>query len=151
MNPYRRIGLFTALLLLGACGGSGGSGAINIAGKVIDNGLRPLAGAVVTVGSQNAVSDSNGQFSISNVTPPYDLTAIAMSPAKVGVLYLGLRRADPTILVPEEVLTSQKSGTVTGNVTGGDPLGAANEMTATAWGSPEFPIVNPSAVISSNP
>src|SRR5215469_15628328 len=87
MNSHRRIGLFTALLLLGACGGSAGSAAINIAGKVVDNGLRPLAGAVVTVGSQNAVSDLNGQFTISNITPPYDLTAIAMSPTKVGVLY----------------------------------------------------------------
>jgi hypothetical protein len=71
-----------------------------IQGKVVDGLLRPIAGATVQVGAQNAVSDSNGQFSIPNVRPPYNLAVTVMSPSREGVLFEGLRRADPTILVP---------------------------------------------------
>ena len=152
-----RIGLLTTLLCLVACGGSGGaSGAggpmpnITIAGKVVDGVLRPIAGAAVKVGSQNAVSDSNGQFSISNVTPPYDLAVTTMSPTKVGVLFQGLRRTDPTVLVPG-VHAFQNSGAVSGNVTAVHPLGALSEKTEVAWGSPEIPVLPPTTDVNTDP
>ena len=153
MRLHCRIGLFTTLFCLIACGGSGGGGpmpSITVEGKVVDGVLRPIAGAAVKVGSQNAVSDSNGQFSISNVTPPYDLTVTVMSPTKVGVLFQGLGRADPTILVPG-VHASQNSGMVSGNLTGVYPLGTISEKTVIAWGSPEIPFLPPTTDVNTDP
>jgi hypothetical protein len=124
--------------------------AITVAGKVIDNNLRPLAGATIIIGAQNTASDSTGHFSISNVTPPYDLIGFATTPTKIGVLYKALTRPDPTILVPESK-PAPNSGTVTGALSGGDPLGTAGEQTEVAWGSPETPFFGPTSSVSSNP
>jgi hypothetical protein len=123
---------------------------ITLAGKIVDGFLRPIAGATVLVESQNALSDSNGQFSIPNVTPPYDLTVVVMSPNKVGVLFQGLRRADPTILVPGGHAIPN-SGNVTGNVTAVYPLGTLTEKTVVAWGSPEIPVLPPITEINNAP
>jgi len=73
-------GLVTAFLLLvlatAGCGGSssdnnnngGGGGGNNatVSGRVVDrySNNQPLAGAIVTVGSQQAVADSTGSFSV---------------------------------------------------------------------------------------
>src|SRR5215470_14522282 len=153
MRLQCRSALLTTLFWLVACGGSGGGGpmpSITIAGRVVDGFLRPIAGAGVRVGSQNAVSDSNGQFSIPNVTPPYDLAVSVMSPTLEGVLFQGLRRADPTILVPGGH-PSQNSGTVSGNVTAVHPLGSLSEKTEVAWGSPEIPSLPPTSDVNADP
>jgi hypothetical protein len=126
-------------------------GAITVVGKVLDNSFIPFAGAKVTIGTKSTLSDVNGHFSLSGVDFPYDLTVTLTSPEKLGVLYKGLTRTDPTILVPESVAMAPNSGDVTGNLTGGDPLGMATETTMVAWGSPEIPFGKPSNPVFGNP
>ncbi|HET9156836.1 MAG TPA: hypothetical protein VFN91_09235, partial [Myxococcaceae bacterium] len=110
--------------------------AITVAGTVVDNQLRRFAGVSVIIGGQSTVSDASGHFSIANVTPPYDLTALATTGGdKAGSLYKGLTRTDPTILVALNPTSTDNTGTLTGTVTGGDPLGTAGENTRIAWGS----------------
>ena len=113
--------------------------AIDVSGRVIGSDLVPIAGINVTIGARSALTDVDGGFTISSVSPPYDLTAVATSPKKVGVLYQGLTRRDPTILMPGVPASTTSTGTLTGNVTGGSPLGAADEVTRLIFGSPEIP------------
>jgi len=108
---------------------------ITVSGRVIGILSKPVAGAAVTLGAASAVSDSDGRFSFPNVTPPYDLSAVVTTPMRVGIVYQGLRRPDPTILLPGINTSPPYSTTVTGEVTGGDPLGATDERTRLAFGS----------------
>jgi hypothetical protein len=107
---------------------------ITISGRVIGTNSKPVAGAALTLGAASEVSDSDGHFSFPNVTPPYDLSAVVTTPVSMGVVYQGLRRPDPTILLPVEPGPAFTT-TVTGDVTGGDPLGATDERTWLAFGS----------------
>ncbi len=110
--------------------------AITVAGTVVDDQLRKFSGVSVIIGAQSTVTDGSGHFSIANVTPPYDLTAIAtITGAKSGSVYKGLTRNDPTILMGLDPTSTDNMGTLTGTVTGGDPLGTAGESTVVSWGS----------------
>ena len=127
--------------------------AIDVSGRVIGSDLVPIAGVNVTIGAKSALTNADGGFTISSVPPPYDLTAVAPSPKKVGVLYQGLTRRDPTILMPG-MTASTSTGTLTGNVTGGNPLGAADEVTRLIFGSPDIPdwlVNNAQTNVTSNP
>lgn len=127
--------------------------AIDVSGRVIGSDLVPIAGVNVSIGARSALTGADGRFTISSVAPPYDLTAVASPPKKVGVLYQGLTRRDPTILIPG-MAASTSTGTLTGNVTGGSPLGAADEVTRLIFGSPDLPdwLVNSAqANVTSNP
>lgn len=111
---------------------------INVIGRVIDSSRRPVPGVVIRIGGTTTVSASDGSFRIGNVPVPYDLTAVAIAPKKLGVAYQGLTRPDPTVMMLGPS-TSQVHGVLTGNVTGGDPLAIAGERTAVFFASPETP------------
>ena len=121
---------------------------ITVAGTVIDERSRKVSGAAVTVGGRTVNSDGNGAFSITDVTPPYDVVAIAPGSTKTASVYKGLTRPDPAIVLFISGGPSLKGGQVTGNVTGGDALGAFLEHTVVAWGSRE---VATSISVDSNP
>jgi hypothetical protein len=70
---------------------------ITVAGTVLgENGLPADNCTVAIVGRQNAVTDSQGKFSIANVTVPYDLAVVNTS-LKLAVIYQGLTRPDPYV------------------------------------------------------
>jgi hypothetical protein len=74
----------------------------------------------VVIGNGSAVvTDANGNFTINNVSPPYNLFAILRGTTSTGVVeYVGLTRLDPTIQL-EQGATSLQPATVNGTVTGG--------------------------------
>lgn len=113
-------------------------GTVTVTGTIRSHNGQPVVGAPVLIGTQTAVSDSKGEFTIDGVTTPYKLISVVNSPRKVGVVYVGLTRTDPNIIIflgfnP----TFPNTGRVSGNVTGGDPVGSAGENTYVAWGSPQ--------------
>ena len=141
----------TATLTASAAGLTGSStitinplAAITVAGVVVDGSLRKFPGVSVFIGAQRTVTDANGHFSIANVTPPYDLTALATNtrpggPPKAASLFKGLTRTDPEILVFLHPTSTENKGTLTGTVTGGDALGTVGETTVVSWGSTQTP------------
>ncbi len=71
---------------------------ITVNGLVKDFSGEPISGAAVLVAGKSPVtSGSDGKFSVSNVSPPYDITLI-LSTQKTAVVYKGLTRTDPTLL-----------------------------------------------------
>ena len=127
--------------------------AITVAGTVIDNQLSKFAGVSVIIGAQSTITDASGHFSIANVTPPYDLTAlVTVSGDKGASLYKGLTRTDPTILVALNPTSTDNTGTLTGTVTGGDPLSTVGDKTVVSWGSTSAnQFQNSSQTITSSP
>src|SRR5438876_10690878 len=61
-----------------------------VTGKVVDINGSPIAGVTAIIGSSNAVTGSDGSFTINSVTTSYDLKlAIASGPNPTGILYQG--------------------------------------------------------------
>lgn len=122
---------------------------ITVAGQVLDSARQPRANVAVVIGSKSTVTDANGNFTLSNVTPPYNLITVLSTPSKVGMVYQGLTRADPKILYLGTALTPPNAGTVSGTISGGDALPApATDRTHVAWGSPE---TRKDLLVSANP
>jgi hypothetical protein len=105
---------------------------ITVTGKVVASNGLPVANSPVVIGTQSAITAADGTFTISNVTTPYDLISVVSTPNKLGVVYKGLTRTDPTILQMGLVPALPYSGTVGGSVS---PVPA--NKTYVAWGSPE--------------
>ena len=77
---------------------------ITVTGKIIDYWRHVVPNVPVTIGATATTTDVNGQFTVSGVTPPYDVlftisTIQNNNPAKYGWLYKGLTRTDPTLQV----------------------------------------------------
>jgi hypothetical protein len=84
-------------------GGVVGNGIV-VAGRVIDFFRRPVPSTPVTIGGTTVVTDAQGQFSISGVSPPYTAALVINmirggGQARYGYVYEGLTRADPTLQV----------------------------------------------------
>lgn len=106
---------------------------ITVSGTVVDVNNLPVGSASVTVGSQNTLSATDGTFSLSNVTPPYNLIAIFN---KSAVVYQELTATKPVIVFfTAPVLPN--SGKVTGNISPANFTGLTSVAT---WGSPETAI-----------
>jgi hypothetical protein len=110
---------------------------ISVSGMVVDVRFQKFSGVAVIIGSQSTLTDANGQFTITSVTPPYDLTALVTvtNGSKGASVFKGLTRTDPTIIVFLSPTVTENTGTVSGLVTGGDPPGTAGERALAAWGS----------------
>ena len=121
---------------------------ITVTGTFVALNNLPVAGAGISIGAKNAITDANGSFTISNVTPPYDLVAVS---GKVGVVYQGLTLTSPTIVLYNSLPTLPNTGTVMGSVSPTTLLTAANYTTSVAWGSPETTIFADSNSFSTNP
>jgi hypothetical protein len=140
-----RISIVGAVLLL-SLGCPGGS-TITVTGTIRTLNGQPVANAEVGVGSQSTISDGNGHFTIANVMPPYDVSVVVSS-SRIGVVYQGLNRADPNIIVLGLFPTLPNTGAVSGSLSGGDALGTTGDATEVVWGSPETVAT---ATLASNP
>jgi hypothetical protein len=119
---------------------------ITVNGTVLFRDGEPVAGAQVAIGATITTTASDGTFSISGVTTPYDLISIATNGTQqYGVVFQGLTRPDPTI---PYLGTALGTATVTGTISGGNVIPTAGETTAIAWGSPQV-LDSPAALTSS--
>ena len=93
-----------------------GGATITVNGFVKDFADQPVAGAAVLVPGKPAVtSATDGSFSISGVTTPYDITFI-VSNAHLASTYKGLTRTDPTLYSVYQFFSTTNNATVSGSV-----------------------------------
>ncbi|MCI0570739.1 MAG: hypothetical protein L0Y66_08310 [Myxococcaceae bacterium] len=91
---------------------------ITVSGKVVNLGIVPLGSQVVRIaGHENEVTSGDGNFTITDVTTPYDVVVMDTNERQVTV-FKGLSRADPTLMVPFGNLEGPKSATLTGILSG---------------------------------
>jgi hypothetical protein len=112
---------------------------------------QPIPNLKVVIGGATATTDTSGHFTIPNVTVPYDVLLVHV-PANglLSGVYKGLTRTDPKLLSFGSIgSTINQSGTLSGNVTGGDPLTNPNDTTAVLFASPEA--LSPKVRVSVNP
>jgi hypothetical protein len=124
----------------GPAGGGGGVGSvITVAGKVINRVGTAVAGVpVVVTGKPSTNTDASGNFSIPNVTTPYEI-AVVDGASKSAFVYKGLTRTDPTLVFIAAAPGTSRTATVNGKISGGDftPNQGANDVTRVVFGSPE--------------
>ncbi len=93
---FAGIGLIFALT---ACPTYTAPKGINVSGQVLNSYGAPMAGAPVLVSGHTPTrTDADGNFVVSGVSTPYDLTAFDATTSTVRV-YQGLTRSDPTVTI----------------------------------------------------
>ena len=131
-------------------GGGGTGGTITVTGKVIGQNSQPQSGVPViilgtTIPSVN--TDANGNFTISNVTTPYNI-AVVDGADKASLVYKGLTRSDPTLVWPDIALGTARTATLSGTIY---PASAfpepATRRARIVFGSPEVAV---GAIVNSN-
>jgi len=106
-----------AVWVLGACGGGSDhnpnatptptTSTITVSGRVVNNWKNPIAAMPVVVsGKPPLVTDGNGRFSVSDVTPPYDVSVVHIG-SKTATIYKGLTRTDPVLVGTSDAVTAQ--------------------------------------------
>lgn len=111
---------------------------ITVTGKVVGaNGL-PMASLPVVISTLPSVTtDANGNFTIPNVTAPYDVTVVHAT-AQIALVYIGLTRPDPTLTFITLYPSFPSSATLSGTVNGGDPFPQSlNHLMGVSFISPE--------------
>ncbi|ATB39529.1 hypothetical protein CYFUS_004973 [Cystobacter fuscus] len=118
-----------AALVLSACGDNPPA-PITVTGKVFGDSLQAVSKASILIpgnGRQPVAVDGSGAFSISGVTPPYDVI-VADKERRVATVFMGLTLE--TLTVPLELDTDaaqpdpEHEATVEGTVTGEQPSSA---------------------------
>jgi len=111
---------------------------ITVTGAVVHMDGLPIPNITVAIGSSTATTDASGHFTIPNVTTPYDVLLFHV-PANgpLSGVYKGLTRPDPKLLSFGSDGSKNRSGGVSGSVSGGDPLSTVNDGTRVAFASPE--------------
>jgi hypothetical protein len=123
----------------GPGGGGGAGGVVTVTGKVVGQNGQPVAGVpVVVTGKASTNSDAGGNFSIANVTTPYDISVVD-AVNKAAILYKGLTRTDPTLLALGSTGGTSHTGSISGKISGGTftPNQGANDVTNVVFASPE--------------
>lgn len=98
---------------------------ITVSGTVINNyGQISPSSTVVLIGKGSTTSNSQGAFTFTNVTPPYDI-AVMSGVNSTATIYKGLTRTDPRLRMFDTSQTFSPSSaaltfTPTGNVMTGD-------------------------------
>lgn len=117
--------------------GPDGGVTVTINGMVVDNDGLPIAGETVVVssdgGTQTAVTNAAGNFSVPNVQPPYSATVVESAQS---IQYQGLTRSDPS-LTAFVTLPTTYSATLSGQFTGGSYSEAAGYSTVFLFASQE--------------
>lgn len=121
----------------GPTGGGGVGGVITVTGKVIGQNGQAVAGVPVFVtGKVSTNSDAGGNFSITGVTTPYDITVVD-AVNKQSLVYKGLTRSDPTLVFLGSSPGTARHGTINGQIFGtGYPQGV-NDITKVVAASAE--------------
>jgi hypothetical protein len=90
--------------------------AVTVNGYVKDIDGEPISGATVIIkGKSPTTTGASGNFSVSNVTIPYEARIIVSGFQQAAVVYQGLTRLDP-ILFYLGSITNSNTATITGNV-----------------------------------
>jgi hypothetical protein len=109
---------------------------ITVAGRVrfIGGLFDGVPNVSVFIGPRTTTTDADGNFAIAGVTPPYDVTVVS---GDLATIYQGLTRPDPSIYFfgyfgsgPNPVISS---GSVTGDLTGGDVAGTPGDSNSVVW------------------
>jgi hypothetical protein len=88
---------------------------ITVSGFVNDIDDVPMSGITVILKGKNPITTgANGDFSISNVLPPYEIRII-VGTVQTAVVYQGLTRSNPILYYPEST-TQSKLAVIGGNV-----------------------------------
>ena len=90
--------------------------ALSVSGRVVDFFRHGLPNVAVSIGPTTVSTDADGQFSISDVRAPYDVSFTLSyqhnnAPAQYGYVYQGLTRTDPTLQTYGGL--PERSGTLT--------------------------------------
>ena len=89
---------------------------VTISGYVKDLDGEPIAGATVIIkGKTPTTTGAGGNFSVSNVTIPYEIRLIISGFQQNAVVYRGLTRSDPTLFYLGST-TNSKTATISGIV-----------------------------------
>jgi hypothetical protein len=119
--------------------GGGSGGLVTVAGKVIGQNGQGVAGVPVYVtGKSSTNTDANGNFSITSVTTPYDITVVDAT-NKRALVYKGLSRPDPTLTFLGSSPGTARHGTINGKISGGTftPNQGASDVTRVVFASTE--------------
>jgi hypothetical protein len=122
----------------GPSGGGAGS-VVTVTGKVVGQNGQAVAGVPVLVpGKVSTNTDASGNFSIANVTTPYDINVVDAA-NKQALVYKGLTRTDPTLVFLGSTPGTARHGTINGQVSGPGftPNQGANDVTRVVFASPE--------------
>ncbi|PYO34155.1 MAG: hypothetical protein DMD74_11720 [Gemmatimonadetes bacterium] len=127
---------------------SGPDNTITVSGTVVDEYLRPQVSVGVLIeGRPLVLTDANGHFTISAVRAPYTLVT-GLTSERAALIYAGLTRTDPLVVVPPDPLLSPFRGAyVWGDVYGGTGLPEpANHRTSVLFESHETRWPGPAGV-----
>jgi hypothetical protein len=126
--------------LLAACGGDSNSPgtSITVTGKLLDSTGGPGAFLPVLVAGRVTSSDANGNFTMTDVTSPYQLVVLQPT-AKYAQVFDGVTRKDPIVLVSQTasptlrraslVVNFSGTGTGSGLMDVSNPVGANGGVT----------------------
>jgi hypothetical protein len=120
---------------------SDAGGPITVQGRVVDFFRRPAPGLRIMIDQQEVLSGDEGEFTISGVVPPYDVSLIAsttqsdFSSRSYAYVYRDLTRADPTLQVYYGL--PERSSTVDLTVTGASFTEDDNRRLIFAFSSPD--------------
>lgn len=90
---------------------------ITVSGKVTGPYGGALSNVMVLIpGKEPVTSDASGSFSISGVTPPYDIVAVGSS-KQAAIIHQGVTLPNPTVSIPRESVPEFKA-TLAGSVSG---------------------------------
>ena len=116
-------------------------GPITVAGRVIDFFQRPVPTTPVSIGAVTVLTNDNGEFSIPNITPPYDASLVESTTTPFGGFrifgyrYEGLTRADPTLQVYSGRV--ERTGDVALTVNNVDFVANTDRRAIVAFASPD--------------
>lgn len=142
ISGVRGVGLMVLAAATWAAGCSDSTGpspdAISVNGRVVDEYMRPQKGVGVLIPGHDVVlADEDGRFSVSGVEKPYDL-ATSLLAERGALIYVGLFRDDPLVVVPAQpLLPIPHGGHLAGRVwpDGGD--WPQNHRTSVLFESPQ--------------
>ena len=111
---------------------------LTLHGRVLDMTRVAATGIpVVVTGQPSVITDSDGAFTVLNVTPPYDITVVDPT-AKVATVYKGLTLATPSLVLWRNTPYNRAAMSLSGFVTGGQsPYCAGLVCTTVFFESPE--------------
>lgn len=111
-----------AFLHLAACGGGGAAveGAFEgpIKGRVVTSKGVPVSGATVHIGALQLTTGADGRFTANDVQRPYTAMVTGQG-SPHAIVFVGLRRSDPTLEADVSGSGVSRSATVSGTVSGG--------------------------------
>jgi hypothetical protein len=119
-------------------GGAGGVTGSTVTGKVIDYWGHPIPDVIVTIGTDQATTGAQGQFTIDNVPATYDVSLVTswvfFDNVNAGWMYQGLTRRDPTLQMYLGI--ADRRGEIYADTTGVD-FSLTDQVVAFGWASPD--------------